>query len=516
MKTNMKLMAMAAVALLSLNACSDDNDASSAGGETFSGTPVEFEMSVNNLTRSTTDDSGFSTVFESGDVVGIFVYDESGSAVFSNCPYEYNGSSWEAQGTTITVPEDAEYYKYYAYYPYDGSVTSASGIGFTVASDQTEGYDGENDPLMAKNESVDAGATTVMLRFTHVFALVQVTLDGDDAEEGASVTLHNVLPSTTVDLLNASVGDASGDAVTVSMKSCDTNGSDAPFNFRAVVPAQTIAAGTELFSTTSNGKTYVYTYSADVPYESGKYRQINVTLGEKTEEITVDMGIDSEIEDWEASDPVDGEGTVTEVVESVVSLDLGALISSDMSFVELGTWSVDKLTDQNDYWFTRTSDITVVSYDAEEDAILAENSTDRGLWNSTSFGYHCGTGVFDREITYRLTFDMKSTIEGNQVLAVGVRNSDDTKGFRISNRNSGLRNLTAFNVSTDQVDTYFSCEVDVDFTKASTTTNLNNNEFEDTEDSDVNGITILFFTYRTAGDAYSVYIKDIVFEQVTE
>ena len=188
-----------------------------------------------------------------------------------------------------------------------------------------------------------------------------------------------------------------------------------------------------------------------------------------------------------------------------------------MSFTELGTWNQNKLTDATDYWFTRLSETTVVSYDATENAIRADNTTARGAWGSTSFGYHCGTGTFEPS-SYRLTFEAKSTIVGNQVLAVSVRNSDDTKSFRISNLNNGKRNVIAVNYSGAEVNQYKTVTVDIDFTQADSNTNLNDHDsFAETTEDDLKGITILFFNnLNSAASAYTTYFRNIKFEKINE
>ena len=216
-------------------------------------------------------------------------------------------------------------------------------------------------------------------------------------------------------------------------------------------------------------------------------------------DVTIGGGDDS-------GDEGEGEGGGTDEPSVVTSLDLSSLITSDMSIQEFGTWSEDKLIDQQNYWFTRMSATTVVSYDATEQALKAANTTDRGAWGTTSFGYHAGNkGV--EAATYVLTFDAQSTIVGNGVIGVGVRSADDTKGFRIADKNKGLRNMFAVNFA--EVG-YQSVSLEIDFTQASKSTSLTDNTFEATEAADLTGITILFFNnLQNASSAYDTYIKNI-------
>ena len=512
MTTNFRLLAMAAVAMLAMNSCVKEENLNNGENK---GTPVEFEMGVNSVSRTETPDNGYATTFVEGDEVGIFVY-EGETPVVINAPYKLAaGGKWEAQGTVITA-EEGKSYSYYAYYPYNATATDATSVSLTVAGDQTTGYTG-SDALMAKSEGVAAGTTTVPLQYSHAFALVQVSLKGKLAAKDATVTLQNVYPTAALNLKDGTVGEVAGTSGTVAMKACSSNGESAPFNYRAIVPAQTITANNGILTTFSNGKNYKFTYNVDVPYESGKLRQFNVTLGETPAGTTIEIG-EGTIKDWEDSEGVEGgQGGVEEVVTPTTSLDLSTLINAEMSFIEKLNWTNEKLTEKDDYWYTRTSATTIVSFDDTESAIKAENTTDRGEWRSTSFGYHCGTKVFEKA-TYRLTLDAKSTIAGKAIFCVGVRNSDDSKGFRISNLYSGKRNMVGVDFTDDEVTAgYKTITVDIDFTQASATTNVNDNTFGGSVDTDLNGITILFFNnLQNATAEYKTYFKNIKFEKVVE
>ena len=506
---------MAAVAMLSMNACNQDEEV--LNNPEQKGEPVEFVMGINSITKTLTEDNSYATTFIEGDEVGIFAYNGE-TEVAKNARYKYTGGAWVAQDNPIYAEEEVSY-SYYAYYPYNAEASDVNSVSLSVAADQTSGYTA-SDALIAKSENVTAGTTTVDLSYTHAFAMVQVALKGTEATKEATVTLQNIFPTAAINLKTGVIGEASGTLGTVAMKSCSKNGESAPFSYRAIVPEQTITANNSILVIASGEKKYKFTYTTDVPYESGKLRQYDVTLGDQSgTALTIGNGT---ISNWEdASEIEGGESEVGEVIDPTTSLDLSSLINADMTFTSKGTWSAEKLTDKADYWFTRTSETTTVSYDATEEAIKAENTTDRGAWGTTSFGYHCGTKVFEKT-TYRLTFDAKSTIAGNQVFGVGVRNSSDQKGFRISNLNNGLRNQIAVNFTADEVEAgYKTITVDVDFSQASATTNLNNNTFEATVDSDLEGITILFFNNLNQDSSespseYTTYFKNIKFEKVVE
>ena len=530
MKLNFKLWAMTAVALFAMNSCTQEEEISNMGGE--KGTPVNFVMGVNTITRTVTEDNSYATTFTDGDEVGIFAYTSEGTAVAGaqNVLYTFNGTTWESSNPISMTSDDT--YTFYAYYPYNADVTSAESVNLSVSTTQnTDGYT-KSDALTATSASVTGAAegttTTVPLTFAHAFSMVQVTLDGDQASDAATVTLYNVATSATIDLTTGTATAATETGI-VSMKNCDPEPVDGKYSYRAIVPVQTIAQNTELLRTTSNGTVYSFTYTSDVPYNKGKLRQINVTLGQTANESTITISDAQDmIENWEGDTDLEpgGEGEIIDEpeipAEPMTSLDLSQLMNSSMSFESKENWSSIKLTDATNYWYTRASTVTTVSYDETEGAISAVNAatTTRATWNNDSFGYHIGTQPVNNTY-YKLTFDVKSTIVGNQVIAVGVRNATDTKSFRIANLNSGLRNQIAVNCTDANVNQYQSIEVVVDFSQASSTTNLNDNTFSASEASDLNGITIYFFNNFNQSSAvdpqsFTTYFKNIKIEEYSE
>lgn len=411
MKINFKLMAMTAAALLAMNSCTQEEDVTT--GTEQKGTPVTFQMGVNAISRTVTEDNSFATTFTEGDEVGIFAYNGS-TPVATNARYRYNGSAWEAQGEAIYAEEGISY-SYYAYYPYSETATDITAISLSVATDQTAGYTG-SDALIARNEDVTAGTTTVTLQYSHAFALVQVSLSGDEAAQDATVTLQNVYPTAIINLQSGEVGDATGTQGTVAMKTASTNTATAPYSYRAIVPAQTITANTAILTTTSNGTTYRFSYSADVPYEEGKLRQINVTLGTPSgSEITIE-GADDVINDWEASEDVSGEGSVEEVVEPLQNL-----ITTPFSEITSETYS-NVTGDANlatTSWFSITASAaagttyTVVDDDTYGKVIQITYDGTASWYNNTTGFYNVNSenviGI-DPTKTYRLSFSAKTDV----------------------------------------------------------------------------------------------------------
>lgn len=164
---------------------------------------------------------------------------------------------------------------------------------------------------MSKQKSAEVGSTHVKLGYAHVFSMVQIKIDGEKASESASVVLHNVMPSASLNLKTGTV-TPTGTKSSVTMKLRAEGNRDGNYYFRAIVPALVIQKGDKILTVSSNGVAYDFAYSSDVPYEIGKLHQVNVTLGETPEESTITIeNTDKGIEDWGNSDPISGTGTIT-------------------------------------------------------------------------------------------------------------------------------------------------------------------------------------------------------------
>ena len=512
MKTNFKLLAMAAVAMLAMNSCEKENEMSTGEQK---GTPVEFEMGINSITKTTTADNSYETTFAEDDEVGIFVYNGE-TLVTANAHYKLTDGKWVAQGEGIYAEEGVSY-SYYAYYPYNADATEAASVSLSVATDQTAGYTG-SDALMAKNESVAAGTTTVDLSYIHAFALVQVTLKGDQATKGSTVTLQNIYPTASLNLKTGEAGDASGALGTVAMKDCSA--ADATtYSYRAIVPAQTITTGNAIL-TISGDKNYKFTYSKDVPYESGKLRQYDITLGAQTG-TSITIG-NQTITDWQDGKPIeDGEGGVEEIVDPVTSLTLP--INSEINFVKKGTWSAEKITGDELMWFHRentSGDLTSPTIETVEgvSVIKLYNATERSSWNNSGIGCHY-PGLFEKT-TYKVTLTAQtdeSTFTSNTnggIIGITISNSNDTKMFKMINDKGAdwSRNVTTFNQLNNT--TWTTKTFYVDFNYASESGSASNlTEYAATTDEEVaNGINISLYNY-TATCPSSVYIKEVKIEK---
>lgn len=530
MKAITKYLMMAAASLLLTTACSNEYDESPAPAK--QGKPVQFDMTlagVNSRTVTGTDASRTTTWVE-GDAVGIFAYKRGDTTTPTaiNAKYVLQGANWVAEGTAIFA-EDGQQYDYYAYYPYKEGVENPAAVSLASLADQTtaEGVNyGLSDVMGSQNKTVAADAQTIPLVFKHLFAMVEVKVIGDAdllTKQPASVVLKGVKLGATLNLLGdapvATVNaEEAGSDVTMYYLTKTADNDKAPFAYRAVVPAQTIAAKTSLVAVNGvneAGKSYELQFSTAVTYEASKFRVITVKIGAPKASITIPAG-DITIDPWGESEAIDGEGSEVPVTSLTLTL------PTDLSaFTDLGIYTVDKLSGNTDFWFHRENKTaaTTLSIDAAEGGALKSVTvgTTRGSWNNSNYGYHSASR-FERA-QYTLTFMVQVSDGVDGAVGIGVSSSNDDKFFQMKDTKwaDWYRTATTYNkLGSGWVEK----SVNLDFTnsfpegKSSNITGLpiptDGNKvynYTPTEDADVqNGINIYFYNY---GLNNSLHLKDI-------
>lgn len=251
--------------------------------------PIRFELALPG-TRVATD-TDLVSCWEEGDEVGIFAAKsiqgvqnnlQASGNYLDNIKLTYTGGQWVSE-SPIYYPNDGEYISFYAYYPYDTSLTDPTSYDFEVAIMQ-EGTDyNTSDFLIAKTGLISKSNEPVQLSFKHQLAVIQVEvfreysmpyLDGDFA-----VTLTSVQTGVTIDF-NKPAGTFSltGTVQDVGMHKTDTRG----YIYRAVIPAQDLNQNTKItFIQTTNGKEInrEYTALAGTVLTPGKAHKYKITLG---------------------------------------------------------------------------------------------------------------------------------------------------------------------------------------------------------------------------------------------
>lgn len=275
-------------ALILLTSCAKDGrEIPSAAG----GGRIRFEVGFAEQETRVSTDISFKCSWTNGDEIGIFAVRRAsdGSALLAatgnyihnlRLTYDKGTNTWNPDsGVELVWFLGSDVLDFYAYYPYSDMATDPTAIAFTVATDQT-GVDDHNasDWLAAKANNGGFGYSydnTVRLNFRHVMAMVQMQIARNMAGGEINATLNGVKTASTLNL-GASDGPAamtSGSASNISMyrveQSDDANYGEL-FTFRALIPAQTLAAGLRIFTLRVDGTPFIDGLSAsDRVFEAG-------------------------------------------------------------------------------------------------------------------------------------------------------------------------------------------------------------------------------------------------------
>ncbi len=180
----------------------------------------------------------------------------------------------------------------YGYYPFDGELSSVEAYPFVVqkrqdavmeTGRQLSGYEA-SDFLWAKAENKLATAGPITLNHHHLMAGIKVILtEGEGFDEGEwdeidkMVLVEGTKLQSTINLQLGTVSVLSNGAAEtiVPQQNSDT--------YRAVVIPQTVAAETNLFSFTIDGKSYTFTRNETMTYLAGKLHQFTFSVQKSLE-----------------------------------------------------------------------------------------------------------------------------------------------------------------------------------------------------------------------------------------
>jgi hypothetical protein len=189
---------MAAFLPLMIAGCASDND---IAGTSPSSSPVPLSFAVSDqgyvnsdikANTRTSESSTYTTAFTSGDKLGMYVVNGSGTVVKENICLTYDGSSWTPSELFYYDSSNMTGYKFFAYYPYsattttvDGSATDAKTFfaskisGWTPATNQaTPAEYAANDLMVGAGTvgSISNGMFPVTFAMTHSMAMIVMKL----------------------------------------------------------------------------------------------------------------------------------------------------------------------------------------------------------------------------------------------------------------------------------------------------------------------------------------------------
>lgn len=257
---------------------------------------VDFSI-AQDISRATMDNS-YNSSFSLHDEIGLFA---SGGANAANVKYTVAENNKLTTGSPIVTDGSGAPCDFYAYHPYNSNYDGTTAISLAVNTDQsTEKAFLASDFLTASAENITVVKDQpVKLAFKHRMAMIELAVVMPDGQGAPlSVRLTNLL--THAQWVKA--GDqltSSGDPASVTMLS---TGSTTRV-YRAIVPEQTIAQNTPIFTIETIIGTYTFTTTQDIELKSNFVKKFKVGIGteiEGTESVSAEVTISS----WTIDDEV--------------------------------------------------------------------------------------------------------------------------------------------------------------------------------------------------------------------
>lgn len=482
MKKYYFLMALAATAIMS--ACSTENEFTPQ----TSGAKVNFYVDNGPITRTAVNTGDAKTTFVANDKIGIFA---TGGATASNVGYKVadgTAGTLEALGTAVEWTKDATG-DFYAYYPYAAGTVTGD-VTFTVG-DQTDATSfNKNDFMVATKKNI-AKESDIKFTFAHGLSLVKVVLAGDKAKDITNVIL-TVKPTVKwAYATNAFATD--GTATEIKMWQIATDAQE----YWAVVPAQSIATGTEFVKIVAGGKNYTYKPTADITLDRAHSKKFTLTLGEAGKAIVV--ATDIETDGWEEDVEETGK-TEEEKVPAVelISADAGKFTSETPLAPQTAK---EKCAEGWNYIMSEANG--TVAFDGTDALAITKLTTGGASWYNGTI-YYCTKAGKATKAVYELKFKMKSTAGNDIQIAVMPCLTDNYYFQRV-----GMKNSYVYQTATE---TYVEYTFQFDLSKLQTTANSESTAAPTAEQ--INKI-LVYFTPKSTSES-TFYIKDVTFIEVKE
>lgn len=309
MKTTKCYLAVATLVVFCMTSCNQEDSLVSTDL-----TKSEILLSSAIVQIPSIDQSPQNTQFAAGSKIGLFVTDNTATPaeLYTNKELNADGS-----GLLAVKPNENMYYasndlvNLYAYYPFNAAATLSMVLPFNVKADQNSVLDYRASDLMwgvPVSNPVKRTTDVVKIGFVHKLAKVTVNLisgAGSPDLKGATVTILNVLPSTTLNVKTGEITAASGTEAPIKMATFARDATT--FDCSAVVVPQTVVATNQFIEVLlANGaKLYYKVPVGGITFTSGKSYIYHVTVN------FTELTVSSQITDWTEGNGTGDNGNAT-------------------------------------------------------------------------------------------------------------------------------------------------------------------------------------------------------------
>lgn len=230
------------------------------------------------------------TAFESGDAIGVHIIsNQPNEPYLNNAKYTYSGTAWKGEQTNYWYKDESVVADIYAYYPYSANGGyNATGINFTVNSDQTTPAGYTASDLMLAQASSKPTAEAVKLGFKHALSKVVVNINSELDEAIADVMFSDVYGTANVSLAGgaATVSGSKGGIKALKVK-------DTQWQL-ILVPQDNVTP--KLIVTTTAQKQYTFDIESAVSFAAGKVSTTTISLTKES----ISTSFTTEVTDWTA------------------------------------------------------------------------------------------------------------------------------------------------------------------------------------------------------------------------
>lgn len=252
--------------------------------------PKKLEIKISpSMTESRATDFGF----ETGDCIGLYVVNYSGSTPgtlanagnhVDNMRFKYNGE-WIPDSPIYWVDNET-HADFYLYYPYTHNVQSVSDFSFEVKSDQsTEAEYKSSDFMVGKTTNVTPSDVATVIPVNHVMSRIVIVLEAGNGFTSESIAAADVKVKINGVKRCASVNIATGD-----VHASGEPTSIIPFFsdnvYKALIVPQTVNEG-NLITVTVDGREY--NLNKAFTFESVKSHKFTITLSKTSNGVNVNI-----------------------------------------------------------------------------------------------------------------------------------------------------------------------------------------------------------------------------------
>lgn len=259
-------------------------------------TAVQADSGTPQTRVATSTDGEYNSEWSYDDEVGVFIVKGNGGLQASGNWVDNMKMTYEIYtGWKYTLPAGKELYPvdeelhFYAYFPYQDGVNPLD-MTFAVKADQNRnnGSDysfSENYLMTATTTGVKNSSAPVQLTFAHRMAMVELTVSsgenpGSIMNSGATLILKGCKLDTSLDLStgNISTTGTATDIVMQRIEKSNTANYNTDFTYRALVPAQEITGGAELFHVKSGDCVLKHKPATDFALTAGQVKPYSLTI----------------------------------------------------------------------------------------------------------------------------------------------------------------------------------------------------------------------------------------------